>query len=884
MEYPIWHLYEWGGGLLIALVATVHVFVSHFAVGGGLFLVLTERKAYRENSDQILGYAKSYTKFFLLLTMVFGGLTGVAIWFIISLLAPGPTSTLIHTFVFGWATEWVCFVGEIVALIIYYYSWGRIDRQKHMTLGWLYFIFAWLSLFLITGIIDFMLTPGNWLQSGSFWDGFFNVAFWPSVFFRTGLALMMAGVFGFVAASFIKDETTRQSMFRYTAWWASLPLVLVLLSGWWYLGSMPPAQKAMILAKSYELKPYFNAFIYLGPAVAVLGLIMALKMPKALQRILPFAFLILGFSLIGSFEYTREAARRPYLIHGHTYSTGVKVADVEKINQNGYLKTAKWIQNKDLTEENKLAAGEELFFHQCSVCHSISGALKDIKPRTVKFTAYGMDAFLNGMGKINEYMPPFVGTRAEREALAAFIVGKLHGKPLQEKVAPDDPTQKYEMPPFDRDKDEYVLLSWNNLGMHCISDAYKYWVLLPPANDLYAQLIKRGDKPQVVTKDVVLTFKVQPEFENPAERSLFWQYEDKIFGVQLKENIGLSGLGVSGEMKLSEHGWYEAALIPVEPYPKGGGFNPFPLFTIEAKDKNTGQVLATTKVVAPTSTEMGCRNCHGGEWRVAGKAGISDEAGADVLRVHDRMSGTNLLAQAEAGNPKLCQSCHPDPVLGAKGNPELLNLPAALHGLHANYLTGRGSEACTACHPNAPSGPTRCLRGVHGQRGVGCARCHGFLEDHALSLLKKEHEAGKKGAARLMKNLNPRTVATLEAVNGRTPWLGEPDCLNCHVDFKRPDKDKSNGYNIWTKGPGELYRMKLDDNRQVACAACHNSPHATYPTVNAYGKDRDNIQPLQYQGLADSIGRNGNCNICHLTPPSPQGRPHHKGLVATQAQ
>ena len=112
MEYPVWHLYEWGGGLLIALIATVHVFVSHFAVGGGLFLVLTERKAYREDSELILGYAKSYTRFFLLLTMVFGGLTGVAIWFVISVLAPGPTSTLIHTFVFGWATEWVCFVGR----------------------------------------------------------------------------------------------------------------------------------------------------------------------------------------------------------------------------------------------------------------------------------------------------------------------------------------------------------------------------------------------------------------------------------------------------------------------------------------------------------------------------------------------------------------------------------------------------------------------------------------------------------------------------------------------------------------------------------------------------------------------------------------------------
>ena len=48
MNYPIWELPFIGGGLLIAAVAVVHVFVSHFAVGGGLFLVLTEMKGYRE--------------------------------------------------------------------------------------------------------------------------------------------------------------------------------------------------------------------------------------------------------------------------------------------------------------------------------------------------------------------------------------------------------------------------------------------------------------------------------------------------------------------------------------------------------------------------------------------------------------------------------------------------------------------------------------------------------------------------------------------------------------------------------------------------------------------------------------------------------------------
>ena len=169
MNYPIWNLTNTGGGLLIAIIAIVHVLVSHLAVGGGLFLVLTERKAVKTNDTGLLAYVKSHTKFFLLLTMVFGGITGVGIWFIISLVHPAATSTLIHNFVFGWAIEWVFFIGEIVALLIYHYRFGKMNSRDHMRVGWLYFIFAWLSLFIINGILGFMLTPGKWLETGNMW-------------------------------------------------------------------------------------------------------------------------------------------------------------------------------------------------------------------------------------------------------------------------------------------------------------------------------------------------------------------------------------------------------------------------------------------------------------------------------------------------------------------------------------------------------------------------------------------------------------------------------------------------------------------------------------------------------------------------------------------
>ncbi|WP_320045291.1 hypothetical protein [uncultured Desulfobacter sp.] len=55
MNYPVWELYTAGGGLLIAFIAVVHVYVAHFAVGGGLFLIWAENKAYKENSGHGAG-------------------------------------------------------------------------------------------------------------------------------------------------------------------------------------------------------------------------------------------------------------------------------------------------------------------------------------------------------------------------------------------------------------------------------------------------------------------------------------------------------------------------------------------------------------------------------------------------------------------------------------------------------------------------------------------------------------------------------------------------------------------------------------------------------------------------------------------------------------
>ncbi len=88
MHYPWWYVSNVTGPMLIALVATVHVFVSMYAVGGGIYLAGETGYAYKVNNKSLLEYLRSHALFFILLTVVFGAITGVGIWWTIGLTSP----------------------------------------------------------------------------------------------------------------------------------------------------------------------------------------------------------------------------------------------------------------------------------------------------------------------------------------------------------------------------------------------------------------------------------------------------------------------------------------------------------------------------------------------------------------------------------------------------------------------------------------------------------------------------------------------------------------------------------------------------------------------------------------------------------------------------
>ncbi|SHN52341.1 cytochrome ubiquinol oxidase subunit I [Desulfovibrio litoralis] len=433
MNYPVWNMPLINGGLLIAIIAVLHIFIAQLAVGGGFFLVMTEAKGHKEQSKEILKWVKGHTKFFILLTMVFGGLSGVGIWFVTALVSPTAVSFLVRNFAYAWASEWAFFLGEIIALLVYSATFqacidGKLSPQKHMFTGWIYALFAFLSLFAINGIVSFMLTPGDWQNINDFWIGIFNPSFFPALFYRTANSLLLAGVFGLITALYIKDEKTRESMLRWCALWVCVPFFVMFASAFWYATTLPGFEggftlPASLLRRTTDVRPFLNIFIFVTPLLLLVGLAIFLFLAKAPKLVrLPLVILIMLISLVqmGSFEWLRETTRRPYVIYGLIYSNDIPVSEAKRMNEQGALSAWANAPNLD-TNEGKIKAGHFLFTQQCANCHGFGGPMINIAPRVAGRGVMGIEAQLIGQGKLLTYMPPFLGTDQERHTLAFYL-------------------------------------------------------------------------------------------------------------------------------------------------------------------------------------------------------------------------------------------------------------------------------------------------------------------------------------------------------------------------------------------------------------------------------------------------------------------------------
>ena len=444
------------------------------------------------------------------------------------------------------------------------------------------------------------------------------------------------------------------------------------------------------------------------------------------------------------------------------------------------------------------------------------------------------------------------------------------------------------------------LFAWNDLGMHCADSDFSVFTLLPPFNDLNAQLVVNT---RLVNSGYALTYESTPDptgsvNSSSQNKTNFWEYDLPLFGADLTPEFGLTGnptpsFNPAPLTWSPEYKWFEATGIPITPIDDNLNTNYFPMVRVTALD-STGKAIASTDTVLPISSEINCDTCHAS---VTGSSAAKPAAGwvnltsnpekdwrFNILRLHDDINtgaaysnlltqkgyGASLESSARNGKPVLCDTCHNSNALavwGINGEKGISNMTAAMHNRHANVrlpgstqsLNSIGTrEACFNCHPGRD---TQCLRGAMGnpvdstgKHSMECQSCHGSMA----------------------------TVGNA----AREGWFDMPTCQSCHHDGKRETVAiNANGtFKTWTdtkfasnaNTPStgwSLYRFSTGHSN-LQCEACHNSTHAEFTNVPSVSNNQvnDNLQAIKAQGYAAAIRE---CTVCHTTMPNTAtGGPH----------
>ncbi len=322
MEYPVWEPFI-SNYTTIALMVVMYAFISHFAVGGGLFLVLAEIFARRMNDPVRLARLHLHGRIFLLVTALFGA-AGVGIWITIGLIKPAAAWWFFRNFLWGWASVWMIFLVEIAAILVYCFGWKRLSPKHHLIVGWIYFFAAWLSLTVVNGILAFMLTPGKWIASGNFCDGFFNPTFWPSLIFRTFACLTLAGLYATVTAAREKDKNFKVRSLRIDGLLILASIILAVPAGYWYINALPPQVAAGLVPGAAPYTAMQMMTVAAG-LLAFLTLMGTVFFPRHWGYVTAGILLLGGLLSLGAFEWMCESLRRPFIVSDFLNRNGLQV-------------------------------------------------------------------------------------------------------------------------------------------------------------------------------------------------------------------------------------------------------------------------------------------------------------------------------------------------------------------------------------------------------------------------------------------------------------------------------------------------------------------------------------------------------------------------------
>ena len=125
----------------------------------------------------------------------------------------------------------------------------------------------------------------------------------------------------------------------------------------------------------------------------------------------------------------------------------------------------------------------------------------------------------------------------------------------------------------------YIVIGWNDLGMHCANQNFQDLCLLPPYNTFWATVIRRGNgsiPPTVMGSDFHVNYSFQDNTYSVGKTN-FWAHVQALFGTLLAPDVGLRGHAMPGAGNTPQpiafdaaRRWFRAEGIPITAYDDAG--------------------------------------------------------------------------------------------------------------------------------------------------------------------------------------------------------------------------------------------------------------------------------------------------------------------------
>ena len=323
-------------GMVIGAMGIVHVFLAQFAIGGGMLMCYFQWLAHTRRVPHARHFLEGYFQFLVLVSFVVGALTGVGMWFTSIQVSPRTIGLMVDEFHWIWATEWAFFCLEVVAGYAFYRYMPVLTDRSRMTLLVLYSLAAWFSLFWINGILSWQLTPGRWTATQQVWSGFFNPSFWPSLIFRTIVAMTIAALVACAVINAIPDldRRARTILINRAAHFLA-PMALMPVLGIWYLLVIPRDSRSWVLGGSAAMTMFLMLAVGASLLIGLYAAVGLIRQKLYINGATATLLVALAFGATAGGEFVREGVRKPYTVRDTLYSNSMTQSDVELLRRVG---------------------------------------------------------------------------------------------------------------------------------------------------------------------------------------------------------------------------------------------------------------------------------------------------------------------------------------------------------------------------------------------------------------------------------------------------------------------------------------------------------------------------------------------------------------------